>query len=886
MKKISKEKREMIIRRTLYFGLPLIIMAIIYAILHVYPFGKLSLLTYDMGEQYVDFFAFYKDTLLHHPSQLLYSFTNGIGGETLGLWAYYLLSPFNLILLFFPKSMLPVGIMIMTLIKYGCAGLALGYCLEKMHWTDQKWIPAATVCYALMGWILANEFNIMWLDVLVLLPFTLYGIEKIFDEDRSFYYTIFLALTLFINFYMGYMVCIFVVLYFIWTAVRKWQNWKTFGKKAARFSISSLLAAGSVAFLLLPTYFDITKSKGVYTQQTIQSVIEYQPWKMLSKFMIGTINDNQIQNGFPNLFVGALIIGGFILYFLAKKIPWREKITAGLVCVFMFFAMCWQPLDLVWHAFQYPVYYPYRFSYLVSTWMILLALRGFAKVGKPKIYQLAITFIIPVICWIVIFINRKKFNFLTVPNAIATLIFWIVIFGIMIWMLMGWNKQIKKFNLQMLASGLMLVLIAAECGMNGYQTIKNIPGASEVSYTNFVANLDRDIAWINNQDNGHTFYRIGKTFQRSENDSLNAGYRGLSGFTSTQNAAVTSFMNSMGQPNYLGKENYTEGTLLTDSVMGAKYFLAPTDQFDNLVKNNNWVTPATSYRPDISFYGPVKRINGVTIYQNPLALSVGFAATKDVLSSKNNFPSSDFTADNQSYLLNTIAGTHRQYFDKVGYYTKMTNCTLDGGANGNLITTDPNQPSTYEIQLKNVGAEPYYIQLTTGIVWNSSITINGNSMPGMGNGSQPTLFNVSANTPGQDVTIDINPNNGKTIDLNDLEVYKFNLSAFEKTIYSVMNNQWNLTHNGRLQLRGNIDIPHDKDVMMTTIPFNKGWSAKVDGQKVKPREAFGTFLAIPMTPGRHHVTLSFWPPLLTPGIIVTLITWAILVLCWRYEKKK
>ena len=89
MKKISKEKREMIIRRTLYFGLPLIIMAIIYTILHVYPFGKLSLLTYDMGEQYVDFFAFYKDTLLHHPSQLLYSFTNGIGGETLGLWAYY-----------------------------------------------------------------------------------------------------------------------------------------------------------------------------------------------------------------------------------------------------------------------------------------------------------------------------------------------------------------------------------------------------------------------------------------------------------------------------------------------------------------------------------------------------------------------------------------------------------------------------------------------------------------------------------------------------------------------------------------------------------------------------------------------------------------------------
>ena len=90
-------------------------------------------------------------------------------------------------------------------------------------------------------------------------------------------------------------------------------------EEAVRFSISSLLAAGSVAFLLLPTYFDITKSKGVYTQQTIQSVIEYQPWKMLSKFMIGTINDNQIQNGFPNLFVGALIIGGVYFVFLSEE---------------------------------------------------------------------------------------------------------------------------------------------------------------------------------------------------------------------------------------------------------------------------------------------------------------------------------------------------------------------------------------------------------------------------------------------------------------------------------------------------------------------------------------------------------------------------------------
>lgn len=103
IKKLIKDNQEKIIRRSIYFGLSFIVMLVIFALLKMIPFGNSSILTWNMGEQYIDFFAFYRDTLLHHLSQLLYSFTNGIGGETVGLWAYYLLSPFNLILLFLIK---------------------------------------------------------------------------------------------------------------------------------------------------------------------------------------------------------------------------------------------------------------------------------------------------------------------------------------------------------------------------------------------------------------------------------------------------------------------------------------------------------------------------------------------------------------------------------------------------------------------------------------------------------------------------------------------------------------------------------------------------------------------------------------------------------------
>lgn len=99
----------------------------------MYPFGKSSLLTVDLGQQYVDFFAAYRDTLLHDPTKIFYSFSKAIGGEMLGEFAYYLLSPFNLIFLFFKGKTLTAGIMLVTLLKYGCSGLAMAWLLQKRN---------------------------------------------------------------------------------------------------------------------------------------------------------------------------------------------------------------------------------------------------------------------------------------------------------------------------------------------------------------------------------------------------------------------------------------------------------------------------------------------------------------------------------------------------------------------------------------------------------------------------------------------------------------------------------------------------------------------------------------------------------------------------------
>ena len=120
------------------FILPVVVMLVCMVALRMTPFGPNTLLTYDMQEQYVKFYAFFRTTFLH-PTQLLYFFGKGLGGETVGMWAYYLLSPFNLVLLLFSNRLLPLGIMVVTLLKQGCAAMALGAWLDRQHPVAAPW---------------------------------------------------------------------------------------------------------------------------------------------------------------------------------------------------------------------------------------------------------------------------------------------------------------------------------------------------------------------------------------------------------------------------------------------------------------------------------------------------------------------------------------------------------------------------------------------------------------------------------------------------------------------------------------------------------------------------------------------------------------------------
>src|SRR5699024_12027422 len=118
-------------------------------------------------------------TLTHSPESLLYSFEKAIGGEMIGLLAYYLLSPFNLIFLLFNESNFEIAVTLITYLKLLASSLTFKY--FSRHKYDLSTLPSIifSLSYTFMSYTIVYQLNIMWLDGLVLLPLIALGLGQL-----------------------------------------------------------------------------------------------------------------------------------------------------------------------------------------------------------------------------------------------------------------------------------------------------------------------------------------------------------------------------------------------------------------------------------------------------------------------------------------------------------------------------------------------------------------------------------------------------------------------------------------------------------------------------------------------------------------------------------
>lgn len=154
-------------RIKVYIGasiLTIFIFVIIAIIQELYPFGEYSLLVWDGKDQYLNFYGYLKGALGNSKENLLYSFSNALGGDMFGLSAYYLFSPYFLVFAFFPKTQMILAVHVITLLKHISAAVTFCAYLNARCKGKELEKILFSVTYSYIGYTTAFFMISPWME--------------------------------------------------------------------------------------------------------------------------------------------------------------------------------------------------------------------------------------------------------------------------------------------------------------------------------------------------------------------------------------------------------------------------------------------------------------------------------------------------------------------------------------------------------------------------------------------------------------------------------------------------------------------------------------------------------------------------------------------------
>ena len=846
---------------TLSVLIPAVMILAIFLLFSITPFGHRTWLTIDLGQQYVDFFSYYQDTLLHHPKQFFYSFSKSIGGEMVSLWAYYLLSPFNLIFLFIPRSAIAMGVSLLIFLKLVSCTVSFAVVLDVKFKQRNGTALLFALSYGFMSYLSANQFNVMWLDALIGLPLIVLGVDALLQKRNPLYYVLPLSLTILSNYYTGYMICLFLGLYFPYAFLMMNDSfsWKNFGKQFGRFIFYSVLSVGLMMVILLPTFYSLLGSKGTATTIAWSFTSEYNPLLMVSKLFLGSFDFQEMQKGYPNIFVGSMALFSFLGYFKEKRISLFQRLYALFITVIILISFNIEMFDKLWHAGQFPNWYSYRFSFLFSFWIVFL---GYQWALKKTTIGVRETFV---------------YFFLVLAAGIGFTLFpqdylqgWQIALGF------GLSMAIL-YSLILMRSGkrthhkFLISFVVIELLLNSIITLSRLGYEMNSEFTSYQASLSNWSTVLRPAQN--EFYRSEKTMLRSKNDSLQVPTYGVSHFSSTFEKETERFFDAIGVRQGNAYVNYSNGTLLTDALLGIKNtFIETTDA----TYNERWE------RKDLEDFSTIAGFDEGHVVTNPNALSIAYPM-KPILKSMKVPTNHPITMQNQ--LANALSGTTspKNIFTKVSYETTFENIIGSPVVYQRIQLEDTTQVGTITLTFTPETNDPIYLELA-GTMGEEDLemTLNGEPYAFYPVQSKPVLLSVTKNQKGQPQTLQLIVKSDG-FEFSKLNLYSLNTSLLNERLEQTKAQELKLETFSTTHFSGTMDILEDSTVL-TTIPYSTGWKVWVDGQEVETYKILDSLLGFTISKGAHRIEYRYTTPFLLEGSLVSLAS--LLLLSYILYKRK
>ena len=895
------------------FLIPAALMLIIYLALGHKPFGDLSVLTLDLNAQYVYFYEALREFLCGDAS-LLYSFSRSLGGEFMGIYAYYIASPISYIVLLFPKSMMLFALLTIILIKIGLCGLTFGFYLHKQTKNPNKLnILIFSLMYALSAYAITYQNNIMWLDALFLLPILTYSIERLIKNGKYLLFIGTLALMMMSHYYIGYMLCWYTLFCFFFTYFKEQKSIINpngekhhFIKSLFRIGTSSVIGIGISAFVVGAAYYSLQFGKSEFSEPNWDLVARFDLFDLFPKLLPGSY-DTVMHEGLPLLYCGILALFMLPIYFLAKRVNLREKAFYGGFVLLYILIMVINPTDLVMHGFQMPNCLNYRYSFIVIFLLLIMAYKGFCEIeehSSKKIFATgAVLFALLLIAQKMNFPNfvnqdTEDYKFGFTAGELPFL--WVVVFSIIAIFAVGLALcyLIKSANKEKMKQ-VLLIVVCVELVANGIVTFASmrydIGWGTYSSYYDYFKDLTPIVEEVQSQDK--TFYRSEKTTHRCTNDNMALNIKGLSNSTSTLNQKAIDLLNYLGFYADAHWTQYYGSTAVTDSLLGIKYIYSPIENAysnETLLQNEFMDKYFEKVAEDDNYYA----------YKNSYALGIAYGVDSSIKELETELKY-DFTTDEglknpfevQNLLLNTLLGNDEE--SSVDFFTSIslrknqeivgTLGTVGGGVEYSA-TADNTDENTFEFKFKVKNNGPLYLYLPTGYERSFIVYLNGERYVEVSNYSR--IVFLGYREKGEELELGFRVPEGKLYFFKNTNyLYTLDMDEFEHALENLA--QSSLVTNEKStddHIYGSLTTLEDNKTIMTTIPYDKGWNVYVDGKQVDTYSVYGdSLMAFDIeNAGDHEIEFKYMPKIYVLTGIISIASTGVFIglIAFEYAKSE
>ncbi|MEY8539075.1 YfhO family protein [Lactococcus muris] len=827
------------------FLLPVGLLAVAFAFLGIYWGSDTSILAGDAYHQYVAIHTLYRDILHNSNLGFLYTFTNGLGLNLYAFSAYYMGSFFMPITYFFNVHNMPDALYLITLLKFGTIGLSSFVALKNMY----KKIPsllilALSTSFALMSFLTSQVEIIMWLDVFIWLPLIIWGMHALQDFGKRRLYFITLSILFIQNYYFGFMVAIFLIFYFL--ARSTFQKWSW--RKFFDFALTSALSAFTSLIMLLPMYLDLKANNSQAVSQINALWTQNSDlFDLFSKNFIGAYDTTQY-NAVPMIYLGLLPLVLALTFFFLPHVKWRTKLAFGALFTLLIASFYLQFLDLAWQGMHSPNMFLHRYAFLFSLIILLLACETLTRYRQVKLWMLLLPFIFLTFAFIITAL-LGGYPYIYALHVLLTLLFILAYF-------LGALTFFKKWLPWRPLLIILSLFMAAEAGLNTYYQLSGIKRewnfASRNYYNTQTEFIQPLIANVHSRT-GNTFVRTENIAPDTANDGMKYNYNALSQFSSVRNSNSSKIMKLLGfhaDGTYLNLR-YPENTLIMDSLLSINYNI-------------------NQFQPEKYGFKQMKPY----LFENKNALSLGIFVQNEfkdapLIDNKKEF------LKNQESFLNHLTQRDEKYFTQFYANSETSNSNISGNKNqvtltrklgeegGASVSYDLTAPAHSQIylELPNVSylsqnSKTTTISISAGAkilhVYNVNSKNVGNFY-NLGYFAKATPLKVSISFP-ENTQVSFGTTRFWALDTNK---YQTAIDSLKKTEVKTE------------QVKNGIHLTYKADSsgqLFLTLPYDKGWTAKLDGKPVKLDRAQQGFMKLDAPTGQHKVELQFFPQGLKAGL--------------------